>query len=47
LRFTRQNPKVKSLAKDRFKMFTIMAVSSNAYICAFSAILTIFFFYKV
>jgi NADH-quinone oxidoreductase subunit N len=46
LRFTRQNPKVKSLAKDRFKMFTIMAVSSNAYICAFSAILTIFFFIK-
>jgi NADH-quinone oxidoreductase subunit N len=41
-----QNLKVKSLAKDRFKMFTIMAVSSNAYICAFSAILTIFFFIK-
>jgi NADH-quinone oxidoreductase subunit N len=41
-----QNSKVKSLAKDRFKMFTIMTVSSNAYICAFSAILTIFFFIK-
>ena len=41
-----QNSKVKNLTKDRFKMFTIMAVSSNAYICAFSAILTIFFFIK-
>jgi NADH-quinone oxidoreductase subunit N len=41
-----QNPKVKSLVKDRFKMFTIMVVSSNAYICAFSTILTIFFFIK-
>ena len=38
-----QNSKVKTLTKDRFKMFTIMAVSSNAYICAFSAILMIFF----
>ena len=41
-----QNSKVKTLTKDRFKMFTIMAVSSNAYICAFSAILMIFFFIK-
>lgn len=41
-----QNSKIKSLAKDRFKMFTIMTVSPNAYICAFSAILTIFFFIK-
>ena len=41
-----QNSKVKTLTKDRFKMFTIMAVSSNAYICAFSAILMIFFFFK-
>lgn len=40
------NAKVKSLAKDRLKMFTIMAISSNAYICAFSALLTIFFFIK-
>lgn len=41
-----QRSKVKSLTKDRFKMFTIMATSPNAYICAFSAILTIFFFIK-
>lgn len=41
-----ENSKVTSLTKDRFKMFTIMAVSSNAYICAFSGILTIFFFIK-
>jgi hypothetical protein len=32
------------LEKGLWVMFTIMAVSSNAYICAFSAILTISFF---
>lgn len=41
-----QKSKIKDLTKDRFKMFTIMTVSSNAYICSFSAILTMFFFIK-
>nr|YP_010003126.1 NADH-ubiquinone oxidoreductase subunit 2 [Ulva torta]AZP40238.1 NADH-ubiquinone oxidoreductase subunit 2 [Ulva torta] len=32
--------------QHKFKMFTIMPVSANAYICAFSTILTILFFVK-
>lgn len=32
--------------QQRFKMFTIMPVSANAYICAFSTILTVLFFVK-
>ena len=32
--------------QQRFKMFAIMPVSANAYICAFSTILTVLFFVK-
>ena len=44
-----ESKQLKTLTKksqDRFKMFTIMTVSSNAYICAFTTILTIAFFIK-
>jgi NADH-quinone oxidoreductase subunit N len=46
---TIEGKQLKTLTKknqDRFKMFTIMAVSSNAYICAFTTMLTILFFVK-
>lgn len=48
-RLRSESKQLKTLTKksqDRFKMFTIMTVSSNAYICALTTILTIAFFIK-
>jgi NADH-quinone oxidoreductase subunit N len=43
---TRSNQSRIQSDQDKFKMFTIMPNSLNAYICAFSTILTILFFFK-
>ena len=44
--FTKADHKSVRPNQQRFKMFTIMPVSANAYICALSTIITVLFFIK-